>query len=175
MIPYVYAVVKGSARPSRVTWLIWSTLSWVILIASYQSGAKSTLFWLISAVFNSTLVLILSLWKGTWERSSLEFLCLGFGATGVLLWYVTRRAEYSVYVSMLVDVVAVLPTVKKVWRKAHSEPKIAWSFGFVAALLNVGAIDSLRMVILLPPFVVVGWHILVLAPMYLKRDIPKIS
>ena len=70
---------------------------------------------------------------------------------------------------MVVDVIAVIPTVQKVWQHPKSEPKLAWSLGFLAAMLNIVAIDSLRPVIFMPPLVVIGWHIAVLMPMYAKR------
>jgi len=169
MVPYVYAVVRGEARPNRATWIIWAFLSWVIFLASAASGAHATLFWLGSAAFNGTLVAGLSFWRGNWQKSNLELSCLAAGILGVIIWYFTHHAYYSVYVGIVVDVIAVAPTVKKVRQLPKSEPIIAWTIGFAAAILNAIAIDSWRPVILLPPLVVLVWHLLVLTPMY--RDV----
>lgn len=169
MVPYVYAVVKGQARPNRVTWIVWAFLSWVIFLASAASGAHATLFWLGSAVINSTIVMGLSFWRGTWQKSNFELLCFAFGITGVAIWYLTHKAYYSVYIGSLVDIAAVLPTVKKVWKLPKSEPIIAWTMGFGAAILNVIAIDSTRAVIFIPPLVVFVWHIMVLTLIYLTK------
>lgn len=173
MIPYVIAVMKGTARPSRVTWGVWVLLSWTIFLASIASGAHSTLFWLGAAALNSTLVFCLSLWRGHWEKSRLELWCLGLGLLGVLTWIITRQAFYSVYICSAVNVVAALPTMKKVWRKPKSEPIAAWSIGFIGASLNVLAIDSLRPVVFVPPLIVIAYHIPILIPMYFKKKRKK--
>jgi hypothetical protein len=169
IIPYVYAVIRGDAKPSRVTWLIWSFLSWVLLLASLQSGAQSTSFWLMSAAFNSTLIAGLSFWKGAWENDMLEISCLVLGLFGVVLWILTSRAEISVYIGSLVDIIAITPTVRKVWKEPISEPKVAWTIGIVAAILNIFAIDSQRFVILFPPICVLFWHLLVVLPIYFRK------
>ncbi len=170
VVPYCYAVIRGEAKPSKVTWGIWTFLSLVIFIASAACGAKSTLFYLGAATFNSILIFSLSLRFGVWEKSPLEFACLLLGVSGIVVWYLTREASYSVFISLFVDLLAILPTIKKVWRGPLSEPKIAWSMGFVATTVNMWSIDSMRLVILLPPLCAFLWHIPVLIPMYLLRN-----
>jgi len=170
IIPYIYSIFKGDTKPNRITWFIWSFLAWVLLLASLQSGAKATTFWLLAAAINSTLVAIISIWKGVSAKDPLDMWCFFLGVGGVVLWIITRRAELSVYISALVDIIAIIPTVRKVWHAPSSEPKISWTGGFISALLNVAAIDSTKFAIILPPFVVIGWHLMVLIPMYFKKN-----
>jgi hypothetical protein len=169
IIPYVYSIIKGKARPNRVTWIIWSFLAWTLFIASLQSGAKATSFWLGSAVFNSTLIAILSFWRGVWKKDTLEISCFIFGIIGIVLWLVTKQASVSVYVGAIVDIIAIIPTVRKVLKDPLSEPKIAWTMGITAAVLNVLAIDSTKLVIIFPPVSVLFWHLLIVVPIYFKK------
>jgi hypothetical protein len=138
----------------------------VVLWASIASGAHATLFWLTAAAFNSTFIFCLSLWKGVSKKSKLELSCFILGIFGIALWYMTQKAYFSVYICILIDIIAIIPTIKKVWIEPLSEPKIAWSLGFVSALLNIVAIDSWYPVISLPPLTVVAFHLPVLIPMY---------
>lgn len=172
IIPYIYAVVKGKARPNRVTWIIFTFAAWTILIASYMSGVKSTGFWLIAAASNSTIILILSFTKGrgVWEKDALDIGCLTLGLLGIVLWQITKNPSVSVYMGCLIDVIAVIPTFRKVYHDPTSEPKIAWTMGFISAILNVFAIDSTRLVIMITPVTVFIWHVAVLLPMYFRKS-----
>lgn len=89
---------------------------------------------------------------------------------GVVLWKLTSNASVSVYIGSFVDIIAILPTVRKAWKNPASEPLIAWSLGFIAALLNVLAIDAMRLVIIVQPVVVVIWHMMILVPLYFKNN-----
>jgi len=51
---------------------------------------------------------------------------------------------------------------------------LAWTIGFVAALLNVLAIDAMRLVIIVQPIVVVIWHVMILVPLYDAKNQKKI-
>jgi|GEM_PF-5066515 len=169
LIPWVIGMRYGNARPSRVTWFLFTYMSWLLLFASIASGADSSVFWLISSVITSTTIFIFSLFKGDWHRTRLEISCLFIGTLGATLWLLTKDAFYGVYVVMVVDIIAVSPTIKKVRKEPDSEPIISWSMGFVSIFLSLVTIDSLRPVIVLPIFSIFLWHIPVLIPMYKEK------
>ena len=168
-VPYVYAIFKGKARPNRVTWVIWTFLAWTLLFASLESGAFATTFWMASSALICTTITMLSFWRGTYEKDYIDIGCFILGMIGVVLWKLTSNASVSVYIGSFVDIIAILPTVRKAWKNPASEPRVAWSLGFIAALLNILAIDAMRLVIIVQPVVVVIWHMMILVPLYFRK------
>ncbi len=116
----------------------------------------------------------MSFWRGVWKRDNLEIWCLVLGIAGVIIWIITRNASIAVYILTVVDIIAITPTVRKVWKNPTSEPKIAWSIGIIAAVLNILAIDSAKAAIVIAPVAVFLWHCLVLLPIYFKKQLEKI-
>ena len=47
-VPYLRDVLRGSTRPHRGTWLIWSALAVVVCLAQWADGASWSLIMLVT-------------------------------------------------------------------------------------------------------------------------------
>lgn len=133
---------------------------------------KVNRFLAIAAASNSTIILVLSFTKGrgVWKKDVLDIGCLALGIIGIIVWQLTMNPSFSVYMGSMIDILAVIPTIRKVYADPKSEPKMAWTLGLFAIILNLFALDSSRLVIVIYPVSVLLWHLAVLFPLYTSKS-----
>jgi hypothetical protein len=153
-IPYLWSMFRGKTEQHPVSWTLWSIIGLSLLVTYQGSGAS---FWSLVPVFqafiNPVLVLCFILfkkwrnrekvamrlsWKAlTWDEKTC--LILGLAALGV--WVLVQGnkelAQWALYLSLVADVFAALPTILMVWRNPSADKPGAWgifAIGYVFAL-----------------------------------------
>jgi hypothetical protein len=148
-LPYVRDVLRGSTRPHRGTWLIWTTLAWVALGSNWADGAVWSLLPLAAQAVLCCLILLLSWRRGEGGLGWGELLMLGVAAAGVYAALTLTDPTLATYGVIVADVAGALMMVPKSWRDPHSETLstfVLTSLVGVCALLSVGAFDPALMV-----------------------------
>jgi hypothetical protein len=132
IVPYAIRTYQGKIHPVPTSWLLWSLIGLAILITYRSAGANANIWPAVFAFTNPTLVTFLSVWRGEkWKRPNLaEVLCLLFGLASLILWMVLRRnpelAQYALYVAIIADFCAAIPTVRFVWMEPARDRPLAW-------------------------------------------------
>jgi hypothetical protein len=141
-IPYIISIRRGATRPNLVTWGIWTTIGF-ILLGSYQAiGATNTLWLLIAQVISQCVITIYAFKysQGSWNR--LDRICLAGAGLSLLLWWQSGSPLVALLMNTAMDLLGAIPTIKKVYYDPTSEDLRAWAIYFVAAVLNLLAIDN---------------------------------
>ena len=68
-------------------------------------------------------------------------MCLLGASIALIPWLALDNAELALYMIIFVDVLAVFPTLKKAITDPESEDKTYWSLSFLAAIINLFAIE----------------------------------
>jgi hypothetical protein len=171
-IPYILSVVNGKTKPNRASWGIWAVLG-IIICASYWSvGARDTFWFTLPIGMITTALLSLRYGVGGW--TTFDKFCLLGAAVGLLLWWVSGIPFTALAVASVIDMMGFFPTLKKVWDEPTSEDKLAWAMFFVAAALNVTAIDRWTLEIAAYPVYILIFNTLVLAFLLRGSDKKKI-
>ncbi len=140
--PYIIATIKGKNRPNRATWMIWFLVS-IILLVSYQASGGTHTLWVMrtNVLFSGTLALLS--WKyGASGWSALDVGCLIGALFGLLLWWFFDSPLPTLYISIGIDIVGAIPTVKKSWKNPFEEDRLTWILFWVANTLNLFAMPS---------------------------------
>lgn len=139
---YVIATLRGTAKPNRVTWLVWGVAGWIAFAA--QVGQGIILPALLTAVVAlvPTAIFVASLRSSAeWRITGLESSCLILCGIALALLFFTS-GDLSVAVSILVHALAAIPTFRNVIRSPESEAPIAYTAGLVNAACTLGALDE---------------------------------
>ena len=140
--PYVRSILLGKTRPNRVSWFIWAFICTITAFAYRASGASATLWVAYVYAAMTTLVALLSIKRGEPGFTWLDCVCF-FGAVASLVpWFVFHDAPLALYISIAIDVFAVLPTLHKAYRDPASEDPLAWTISATAMALNLFAIED---------------------------------
>src|SRR6478672_7145441 len=64
IVPYVRDVLRGTTRPHRGSWLIWTVLSIVVFASQLADGGTWSLIMVAAQTVLTGLVFVLSIWRG---------------------------------------------------------------------------------------------------------------
>lgn len=147
--PYIRDILNNRTRPERASWLIWSLLSAVSLLAQIYEGADGSLGFAAMQTAGTLIVCGLTFWKTTklhFEQQDSQVLTAT--AVGIWLWGAMESAAYSLFVTISMSMMGGLLTMKKAFLDPKSETCTTWAAFFVSAglaLVAIGRIDWLLM------------------------------
>ena len=140
-VPYAVAVLRGTTQPSIASWIIWTALGTVIS-ASYFSADSASSWWLTASyAVGPFVILFLSLKVGRFRWDRVDSLYIGGALIGLVWWWLSGVAAAAQVVSIVVDLLGAIPTVKKCWLDPESEDPTAWWVFLLASLLNLFAVE----------------------------------
>ncbi|MBI5046398.1 hypothetical protein HZC07_01560, partial [Candidatus Micrarchaeota archaeon] len=140
-VPYTYSILKQKTVPSKVSWGIWTLLHALILVSYYAVGARATLWINIANLLRGLTIFLLALKYGEGGTSSFDKKCLLGAFLGILIWIAFNSAAIALYAFLAVDIIAYLPTMRKMYYNPENEDKRAFVIFFIADTLNLLAID----------------------------------
>lgn len=140
-IPYIRSILRGQTRPNRASWFIWAFAEIVTTATYAASGADATLWVAAGYTLGTITVASLSLRYGEGGASLLDLMCLTGASIALIPWLALDQPELALYMIIFVDALAVFPTLKKAIADPESENRTYWSLSFLAAVINIFAIN----------------------------------
>jgi hypothetical protein len=161
-IPYIMSIRRGDTRPNLVTWGIWTTIGF-ILLGSYQAiGATHTLWLLIAQVLSQFVITLYAFKysKGKWQQ--LDRICLAGAGLSLFLWWRSGSPLVALLMNTTMDLLGAVPTIKKIYHDPTSEDLRFWVMSFVAAVLNLLAIENFSLSFVVFPLYLFGLNAVIL-------------
>ena len=141
-IPYIYTTIKGSNRPNKATWFIW-TLVGGLLAFSYMSAGDKNAIWVPLGYFIGPLIVaILSMRYGYSEWTKFDTFCVVAAVISLVPWFLSNDATITLLINVMIDATGALPTIIKTYREPESEDFVSWLIFFIANTLEVIAISN---------------------------------
>jgi hypothetical protein len=148
IIPYAIRTYDGKIRPVPTSWSLWSLIGLALLLTYRSAGAKANVWPAVFGFTNPTLITILSIWRGEpWKKPNLaERLCFFFGIASLVLWLFLRQSrglsQYALYVAIVADFCAALPTIQFVWTEPGRDRPFPWVLFGIGYFLAVFAVPE---------------------------------
>lgn len=140
VISYLVAVVKGKARPNRVTWFVLSIapiIAFFSMLSQQVSLAQSAMT--LSAGLSPLAIFITTFLvkHPAWKITRFDLMCGALSIVGLILWLITGKGNVAIVFSILADGLAFLPTLIKGFK--HPETESPWAFfvGIFASVLSL--------------------------------------
>jgi hypothetical protein len=149
-IPYYISILRGHTRPQRASYGIWLVIETVEVASYIASGATTTKWVLIISAFNSLVIFLLSFKYGMGGANKLDIASLSLAAVAIILWITTSKPSFAVYMSVLAGCIGFIPTIRKAYLYPRTENTLSWCMYVAAVGLNVCALTTTRLVIMLP-------------------------
>jgi len=146
VIPYALRTYQGKTKPNITSWSLWTLIGAALLVTYRSSGASDNVWPAIFGFTNPLLVTCISLWRnGAREKlTNVDWVCLVISITSLLLWYLTRNqkemAQFALYLAILADGAAAIPTIVYAWSQPKDERPVPWllfSLGYGVALFAI--------------------------------------
>ena len=144
-IPYIIDTLLRRTKPQRASWLIWSVLGSIAFASQIFEGAAASLLFAGVQITGTITVFVLSIWVGKGSYLSKADKAILFAALiGLVLWYLTETAAYTLAITISISLLGGLATVTKAYKDPDSKTLITWVVSLIAsvcALLSVGKVD----------------------------------
>jgi len=140
---YVWATIRGHARPNAVTWLLWGLIP---LIAAAAQAGESTRAAAVSVALAAGPLVIAVVAVARVRAphfTCCSVVCTGVAAAGVVLWQVTDDPLLAIACCIAADAAAAMPTLWKAWRDPTSEYPAPYVLTVLSMLVTLLALDSL--------------------------------
>ena len=141
---YIRAMVRGTTKPNRVTWIIWALAPLIGTWLAWKAGAGLSILPVFMAGFNPILVLIASfiIKNGYWHITKLDIVCGILALFSLFLWIMTSNFSISILFAILSDGLAALPTIIKSFKYPETESASAYAGGVIANTLGLTIIKE---------------------------------
>jgi hypothetical protein len=165
IVPYTISIFRGTVKPNRISWFIWSVIGfafWLITPSTADQVTKmlTLIFWI-----NPTLIFVLTLFKGEYIKPDMiEKFSLLVGLTAIVVWLVFRDSSGIIptFIAIAADFFALLPTLRFVIKSPQEEAPLAWICFFLGSFIAVFGIEHFTLEsLLLPIYMTVGSSLVV--------------
>ena len=162
-IPYSIRTYQRKVHPNIISWSLWTFIGLALLL-TYRSSGATTNVWAAVFGFTNPLIVTLVALKRQYERTKLnklDMICLVFGLIALAMWLFMKEnkelVQYALYVAIVADSFACLPTIAFLWKSPDQDRPFAWGLFSVAYGLNLFAISDFTLAnLILPIYMTVG-------------------
>jgi len=160
ILPYVISIFRGTVKPNRISWFIWSIIGFAFWLITPPTADEVTKMLTLVFMVNPTIIFILTLFKGEYIKpDNLEKFSLIVGLSAILIWYVFKDSSgvFPISIAISADFCALIPTLRFVFSAPDEETPLAWIFLFLGSLIAIFAIENYNLEsILLPVYMTMG-------------------
>jgi hypothetical protein len=150
-IPYLRDTLRGSTRPHRGTWLIWSSLAVLVCFSQEADGASWSLLMTAVQVILTSLIFVVAIRHGEGGLSRGDLFVIALAAAGVAGWITAGEPLVATACVVAADLLGAGMMLPKTWRDPGSETLSTFALAAVAGALAAGAVGSLDVALLLYP------------------------
>jgi hypothetical protein len=150
-IPYVRDVLRGSTRPHRGTWLIWSVLAVIAFLSQRADGGTWSLVMVAVQAVLTCAIFVLAIRRGEGGVAPGELAMIALAGAGVAGWLIADEPVVATACVVAADMVALALMVPKTWRDPSSETMITYALGSISGALAAAAVGEVDASLLLYP------------------------
>ena len=139
-VPYILAVIKGTARPRLVSWGVWAVLAGVMTVSAFIEGAMASAVMTAITFIACATVTILGWQRRTVGINRVDMVCLVGAVLGITSLAIFKSPLIALTVSVAVDIVAFIPTLVHAWTSPYEESLTCFALSALGGTLAVLAV-----------------------------------
>lgn len=160
IVPYTISIFRGTVKPNRISWFIWSVIGFAFWLITPDTADEVTRMLTVIFWVNPTLIFILTLFKGEYfkpDRLETFSLMIGLGAIAVWLIFKNSSGVLPTLIAIAADFCALLPTLRFVIKAPQEEAPMAWICFFLGSFIAIFGIEHYTLEsLLLPVYMTIG-------------------
>jgi hypothetical protein len=168
--PYLINVVRRQTKPHAFSWLIWGLLQSIVFFASTSKGGGAGAWAIGAPAALNLLIFAIALFVGEKEITRMDKASLALAFLGMALWVATTDPVWSVIILTGVDVLGLVPTLRKAYARPGEESISVFAFSAVSFFISLFAVQSVSLTtVLYPSAVAIGATVLVVMVLARRR------
>jgi len=168
---YIRAIIWGTVRPCRSTWLIWTALSSLSLASNISAGASTSVVFLGTQTGFTVIICLLSLRYGYGKvLTKGDAVMLGVAGLGLLAWWWSHSPVWALALSLGVSAVGGVATTLKSYRAPQSESMTCWAMSLLGAILGLVSVGKWEPILMAYPLYLTLLYGAILTALLLGRN-----
>lgn len=169
--PYIFDIIRGKTKPHLYSWLIWALITGIVFIGQHAEGAGAGA-WVtgITTCINFVICLLAFKW-GTSDITLSDKICLASALAILVLWMISDSMLLSIVLVTIVDVLAFVPTIRKILKAPHQETFITYPLSSIRCLLGLMAIANYSLVTCIYPLAMLAMYTLITGILLYERPV----
>lgn len=151
LIPYYNDIYRGNTKPQRAAMFIFAVLSAIAFSGQFAEGAKASLIFAGTLLFNQLLLFALSIKYGMGGFDAKDKIALVLAGLILIGWYSTKSAVLALVLVTLVNTIAKILVTIKVYKYPYSDLLYSWYMAAIASVLGALAVGGWNWILLLVP------------------------
>ena len=139
-VPYILAVIRGTARPRLVSWGVWAVLAGVMTVSAFIEGAMASAAMTAITFIACATVTILGWQRRTGGINRVDMVCLVGAVLGIASLAIFKSPLIALTVSVAVDIIAFIPTLMHAWTSPYEESLTCFALSALGGTLAVLAV-----------------------------------
>ena len=168
-VPYIVTICQGKTSPNRASWSIWASLGIVLAVSNYSAGARETMWLLITYAICQITIAILSLKYGEGGWNTFDRTCLLGALISIVLWQLFDSPIIAITISIAIDSLGALPTIKKSYLQPETEDLFSWMMFWIAGTLNICALTQWSAALIAQPIYLFSFNSIVVFLLWLPK------
>lgn len=165
IVPYTISIFRGTVKPNRISWFIWSVIGFAFWLITPDSADQVTKMLTVIFWINPTLIFVLTLFKGEYIKpDTIEKFSLLVGFCAIVVWLIFRdnSGVLPTVIAIAADFCALLPTLRFVMSAPNEEAPLAWICFFLGSFIAIFGIEHYTLQnLLLPVYMTIGASLVV--------------
>lgn len=120
-LPYLRDIFKNKTKPHLYSWLVWSIIQTVGVLAMIKGGAEFGSWGLAIGCLFCILIFLLSFKYGTKNITKLDTVLLVSALIIIFVWIFEEDPLWSVILITMIDLIGFIPTYRKTYLAPHTE------------------------------------------------------
>lgn len=141
-IPYFRDIFRGETEPHAYSWLIWTILQIVGVLAQLKDGGGYGAWALGVGAISCFLIFLLSFKYGTKNVTRFDLWCLAAAGIAIILYLTLSNPVWAILVVTGIDFIGFLPTYRKGWLEPETETVSTYAMSALANLFSLFALQN---------------------------------
>lgn len=142
---YIVSIFRGKTVPHPFTWISLALLTGVTLFMFWASGGEDAGLMMAWDLVGTICIAGLSLFF--WRKMDRNFdfsdkVTFSGALLGIGVYVIIKDPFFSLIVSLTVEALSIIPTIRKAYRHPEEESLFAWTLGLVGDSVNMMAIRT---------------------------------
>ena len=168
-LPYFIGLYRKRLRPHVFSWFLWGFLMSIIWIGQIESNAGPGA-WITGMSALVCLAIAAAAYRiGDKDITQSDWFCFIAGLLGIPLWFFTKDPLYSILFLTLIDSIAFVPTLRKLWLKPNGESALSYSITMTKFMVSFFAIKEHNLATSVYPAVMIIMNIVLVSTILWRR------
>lgn len=145
-IPYIRDTIRGTTRPHIFSFSLWTIIVFIVFLLQLDSGGGGGAWVTFSISLMMLCVALLSLKNGKRDIKKIDFLFLFLVLLTIPIWLIAKQPLLSVIILAIMDILTLIPMVRKSWVDPWSETLSLYVITFFRFILAFFAMAELNII-----------------------------